>query len=59
MPAKLSTTPTKFKSLANPEITDLVLGFYEFVKCNGVSYRHQNNNLKAIVSYSIFLGNKP
>ena len=59
MPAKLSTTINKVKSLSNPENTDLVLKFYEFMKYNGVSERHQNNNLKAIVSYSCFLGNKP
>jgi hypothetical protein len=28
------------------------------MKYNAVSERHQNNNLKAFVSYSTFLGNK-
>ena len=58
MPAKLSTTINKVKSLSNPENADLVLKFYEFMHYSGVSERHQNNNLKAIVSYSCFLGNK-
>lgn len=58
MPAKLSTTVNRVKSLSNPENADLVLKFYDFMKYNGVSERHQNNNLKAIVSYSSFLGNK-
>ncbi len=58
MPAKLSTTVNKVKSLSNPENANLVLKFYEFMRYNGVSERHQNNNLKAIVSYSSFLGNK-
>ncbi len=58
MPAKLSTTVNKVKSLPNTENTDLVLKFYEFMRYKGVSERHQNNNLKAIVSYSTFLGDK-
>jgi hypothetical protein len=28
------------------------------MKENGASERHQNNNLKAIISYSNFLGNR-
>ncbi len=58
MPATLSTTINKVKSLSNQENADLVFKFYEFMKYNGVSERHQNNNLKAIVSYSCFLGDK-
>ncbi len=56
MPANLSTTINKVKSLSSLENTDLILKFHEFMKYNGVSERHQNNNLKAIVSYSTFLG---
>src|SRR5919112_1747283 len=58
MPAKLSTTINKIKSVPNKENVDIVFGFYEFMKCNGVSERHQNNNLKAIISYSMFLENR-
>ena len=58
LPAKLSTTVKRVKSLSNLENAGLIFKFYEFVKYNGVSERHQNNNLKAIVSYSTFLGNK-
>ncbi len=54
MPEKLFTTVNKVKSLSNPENADLVLKFYEFMKYNGVSERHQNNDLKAIASYSSF-----
>lgn len=56
MPAKLFTTINKLKSLSNQENADHVLKFYEFMKYNGVSERHRNNKLKAIVSYSSFLG---
>ncbi len=58
MQAKLSTTVNKDKSLSNHANANLVLRFHEFMKYNGVSARHQNNNLKAIASYSLFLGNK-
>ena len=56
MPAKLFTTINKLKSFSNQENADHVLKFYEFMKYNGVSERHRNNKLKAIVSYSSFLG---
>ena len=59
MPAKLPTTVNKVKSLPNPENADLVLKFYEFMKYNGVSERHQHNNWTAIVSYSSFLDINP
>ncbi len=58
MQANLSTTVNKVKSLSNQENADLALRFYEFMKYNGISERQQNNDLKAIVSYSTFLGNK-
>jgi len=58
MPAKLSTTLNKVKTLSSLENADFILKFYDFMKYNGVSERHQNNNLKAIVSYSTFLGKK-
>ena len=58
MPAKLSTTVNKIRLLSNPENAKLFLKFYEFMKENGASERHQNNNLKAIISYFIFLDNR-
>ncbi len=35
---------------------NLILDFYEFMKENGTSERHQNNNLKAIIAFSNFIG---
>lgn len=58
MPAKLSTTVNKVKSISNHENADPVLRFHEFMKYNGVSERHQHNNWKAIVSYSGYLVNE-
>ena len=58
MPAKLSTTVNKIRLLSNPENAKLIFEFYEFMKENGTSERHQNNNLKAIILYSNFLYNR-
>ncbi len=58
MPAKLSTTINNIKLLSNQENVVLILKFYEFMKNPDASERHQNNNLKAIISYSKFLGHK-
>jgi hypothetical protein len=58
MPSKLSTTINKIKLIANNESATLIFESYEFMKYNGVSGRHQNNNLKAIISYSSYLVNK-
>lgn len=55
MPAKLSTTVGKIKLLSSQESAALIFRFHEFMKENGVSERHQNNNLKAVISYARFL----
>lgn len=55
MPTKLSTTVNKIRLLSNPDNAKIIFKFYEFMKENGASERHQNNNLKAIISYSNFL----
>jgi hypothetical protein len=52
LPAKLSTTVNKIRLLPNEENAKLVLKFHEFMKENGASERHQNNNLKAILTFS-------
>jgi integrase/recombinase XerD len=58
LPTKLCTTVNKIRLFSNSENAKLVHNFYEFMKENGASERHQNNNLKAIISYSNFLGNR-
>jgi integrase/recombinase XerD len=57
LPTKLSTTVNKIRLLSNTENAKLILQFYEFMKENGASEKHQNNNLNAIILYSNFLGN--
>jgi integrase/recombinase XerD len=56
LPAKLSTTVSKIRQLPMEENVNLVLKFHEFMKENGASERHQNNNFKAILSFSIYFG---
>ena len=56
MPTKLSTTVNKIRLIPNEENVKLVLKFHEFMKDNGASERHQNNNLKTILSFSNYIG---
>ena len=58
MPAKLATTVKKINLVPNRINSDLISKFYEFMKSNGVSERHQNNNLKAVINFANFLGDK-
>lgn len=55
MPAKLSTTVSKIPLLSNKDDAFLIFKFHGFMKENGTSERHQNNNLKAVISYAQFL----
>jgi integrase/recombinase XerD len=56
MTVRLSTTVRNIKTVSNPENVETILRFFEFMKQNGTSQRYQNNNLKAITTYSRFLG---
>ena len=58
MPAKLTTTVEKIKNLCNSNNSRLIFEFHDFMKENGTSERHQNNNLKAILSFAKFLNSK-
>jgi hypothetical protein len=51
-----STTVNKIRLLPNQENVKLVIKFHEFMKENGASERHQNNNLKAILAFSNYFG---
>ena len=56
MPIRLSTTVQKISSLPN-EVNSLLLSeFYEYMKSNGVSESHQNNNLKLVIAFARYLG---
>jgi hypothetical protein len=58
MPTKLKTTLKNINLVSNKENSELITKFYEFMKSNGVSERHQNNNLKAVINFANFLGEK-
>jgi hypothetical protein len=52
MPVRLSTTISKISLLANSTNQMLVTEFYEYMKDNGCSEKHINNNLKAIMNFA-------
>ncbi len=57
MTVRLSTTVRNIeRTVSNPENVEIILRFFEFMKKIGTSERYQNNNLKAIIAYSKFLG---
>src|SRR6187200_3113867 len=56
MPTKLTTTISKIACIPNSVNSELVNDFYEYMKSNGASERHQNNNLKVMIAYAKFLG---
>ena len=56
MPTKLTTTISKIASIPNSVNSELINDFYEYMKSNGASERHQNNNLKVMIAYAKFLG---
>jgi hypothetical protein len=55
LPAKLVTTVEKIKRLSNSNNSRLIFEFHDFMKENGASERHQNNNLKSIMSFAEFM----
>jgi integrase/recombinase XerD len=57
MTVRLSTTVRNIeKMIYNQENVETILRFFEFMKKIVTSERYQNNNLKAIIAYSKFLG---
>lgn len=56
MPTKLTTTISKIASIPNSVNSELVNDIYHYMKNNGASERHQNNNLKVMIAYAKFLG---
>ena len=57
MTVKLSTTLNNLeRSISNEENKEVIQRFFDFMKRIGTSERYQNNNLKAIINYSKFLG---
>jgi phosphoglycerate-specific signal transduction histidine kinase len=58
MPVKLATTISKIDLISNRTNSELVKKFYDFMRSNDASERHQNNNLKSVISFANFLGEK-
>jgi integrase/recombinase XerD len=56
MPVRLSTTVSKIASLPNSTNAALITEFYQYMKSNGASESHQNNNLKVVIAFANFLG---
>jgi integrase/recombinase XerD len=56
MPVKLSTTVKKIEDILNVTNRVLLTEFHKYLKSNGVSESHQNNNLKALTAFAHFLG---
>jgi hypothetical protein len=54
MVAKLSTTINKIQSLPNSSNRKIINEFLIYMKGNGSSERHQNNNLNVIIEFSNF-----
>ena len=55
MVAKLSTTINKFQNLPNSSNIKTLNEFLMYMKNNGSSERHQNNNLTVMIEFSNYL----
>jgi hypothetical protein len=55
MPLKLSTTIGKIQNIPNSKNIDIINDFHEYMRSNGSSEHHQNNNLKVVITFSNFV----
>jgi hypothetical protein len=58
MPVRLSTTVNKISLMSNLTNQLLLKQFYEYMKNNGSSEKHINNNLKAIMNFANIVDQK-
>jgi integrase/recombinase XerD len=58
MVAKLSTTINKIQKIHNSSNANIINEFLTYMKNNGSSERHQNNNLNVIIEFANFLDPK-
>ena len=56
MPLKLSTTIGKIQNIPNSKNIVIINEFLEYMRCNGSSEHHQNNNLKVVIVFGSCLG---
>jgi integrase/recombinase XerD len=56
MPAKLTTTISKIKTVPNQTNADIIGQFYHYMKGSDTSENHQNNCLKVVIALANHLG---
>jgi hypothetical protein len=56
MPLKLSTTIGKIQNIPNSKNIEIINEFLEYMRGNGSSEHHQNNNLKVVLAFGNFIG---
>jgi hypothetical protein len=57
MPLKLSTTIGKIQNLPNSKNIEIVNKLLEYMRKNGSSEHHLNNDLKVVIAFGNFIGN--
>jgi hypothetical protein len=56
MPVKLVTTIKNIDLIENSVNSELIHGFYRYLKSNNTSESYQNQNIKALINFAKFLG---
>ena len=56
MPLKLTTTIGKIQNIPNIKNIEIINEFLEYMRNNGSSEHHQNNNLKVVIAFGNFIG---
>jgi integrase/recombinase XerD len=56
MPFTLSTTIGKIQNIPNSKNIEIINEFLEYMRNNGSSEHHQNNNLKVVIAFGSFIG---
>jgi integrase/recombinase XerD len=54
MPLKLSTTIGKIQNIPNSRNIEIVNEFLEYMRKNGSSEHHQNNDLKVVIAWQFY-----
>jgi len=56
MPLKLATTIGKIQNIPNIKNIEIVFEFLGYMRNNGSSEHHQNNNFKVVIAFGNFIG---
>ena len=56
MPFKISTTIGKIQNIPNFKNIEIINEFLEYMRSNGSSEHHQNNNLKVVITFGNYIG---